>query len=340
MRDGDWVAETGADIRGVLKVMVDAGWLPGGAAVVGTGSMWEFVAVGGVTEGGDNVQAAPDVLYDVASLTKVMATWPLAGSAAAEGILSLDAPLGKYVAGGPYAGGEVTARQILTHTSRLNPVAWLECYVGTDRDLAESILAEPLEEEGYRYIDRGFILLGLILERLLDTPLDLAVSTLWNAVGMTATTYGPLPRSPAVAPTECRIPGTAPVWGVVHDEAAGLMGGVAGHAGVFSTAIDLGAYARELLRSAAGEEGCLLPPHYVRQSWRPAVRVADGVSRGLGWLVGDDGVVYHHGYTGTSLYLQPETGRYVGLLTNSVHFGRRRTGLDDLRAAVRACFGE
>ncbi|MDA2805892.1 serine hydrolase domain-containing protein [Nocardiopsis suaedae] len=340
MRDGDWVAETGADIRGVLKVMVDAGWLPGGAAVVGTGSMWEFVAVGGVTEGGDNVQAAPDVLYDVASLTKVMAAWPLAGSAAAEGILSLDTPLGKYVAGGPYAGGEVTARQILTHTSRLNPVAWLECYVGTDRDLAESILAEPLEEEGYRYIDRGFILLGLILERLLDTPLDLAVSTLWNAAGMTATTYGPLPRSPAVAPTECRIPGAAPVWGVVHDEAAGLMGGVAGHAGVFSTAIDLGAYARELLRSAAGEEGCLLPPHYVRQSWRPAVRVADGVSRGLGWLVGDDGVVYHHGYTGTSLYLQPETGRYVGLLTNSVHFGRRRTGLDDLRAAVRACFGE
>ncbi|WP_017592005.1 serine hydrolase domain-containing protein [Nocardiopsis potens] len=338
MHDGDWVAETATDIRGVLKVMVDAGWLPGGTAVVGTGSMWEFVAVGGIIGGRGDLLSGPDVRYDVASLTKVMATWPLAGRAAREGVLGLDEPLGRYLPGGPYPGGEVTVRQILTHTSRLNPVSWLETYVGTERDLAEAILSEPLDEEGYRYIDRGFILLGLVLERLLDTTLDVAMHDLWRDAGMSATGYGPLPRSAGVAPTERRIPGAGPIWGVVHDEAAALMGGIAGHAGLFSTAIDVGAFAREVLRSAEGEEGTLVPAEFVHESWAPAVRIDERLSRGLAWLVDDEGVVYHHGYTGTSLFLHPATGRYVGLLTNAVHYGRKRTGLSDLRAAARACF--
>jgi CubicO group peptidase (beta-lactamase class C family) len=335
--DGDWLAETGADIRGVLKVMVDAGWVPGGTAVVGTGSMWEFVAVGGTTADGGAL-AGPDVHYDVASLTKVMATWPLVGRAVDGGLLDLDAPLSAHVPGGPYPGGDVTARQILTHTSRLNPVTWLERYVGTDQDLAEAILAEPLDDEGYRYIDRGFILLGLVLERLFGAPLDRLAADLWTEAGMTATTYGPLPRGPMVAPTERRIPGTAATWGVVHDEAAALMGGVAGHAGAFSTAIDLGVFARELLRPADEGDALGLSAGYVRQSWTAQVPVEDGCARGLAWLVTTGGVVYHNGYTGVSLHLHPGSGRYVGLLTNAVHFGRRRTGLCDLRAAVHAAF--
>ncbi|GAA3727864.1 CubicO group peptidase (beta-lactamase class C family) [Spinactinospora alkalitolerans] len=338
MRDGDWVADTGTEIRGVLKVMVDAGWLPGGVAVVGTGSMWEFVAVGEIGTGLDGAPAAPDVYYDVASLTKVMATWPLVGQAVAEGLLDLDAPMSEYVGGGPYAGGAVTTRQILTHTSRLNPVTWLERYVGTEQDLIEAILLEPLEEEGHRYIDRGFILLGLLLERLLGEPLDRLAARVWRPAGMSATAYGPLPRTPSVAPTEQRIPGTAPTWGVVHDEAAALMGGVAGHAGVFSTATDLGAFARRLLLVHSGEDGPSAFARFVRRSWRPQVPVGEHYARGLAWLVTEEGLVYHNGYTGTSLYMHPETGRYVGLLTNAVHHGRRRTGLFDLRAAVRAAF--
>nr|WP_308251267.1 serine hydrolase domain-containing protein [Streptomonospora nanhaiensis] len=339
MLDGDWLAETGSEIRGVLKVMVDAGWIPGGTAVVGTGSMWEFVAVGGTHAGDAEHLAAPDVHYDVASLTKIMATWPLVGRAVAEGLMDLDAPLAEHFPGGPYPGGRVTVRQILTHTSRLNPVTWLERYVGTEQDLAEAILSEPLDDEGYRYIDRGFILLGLLLERLFGAPLDQLAGELWSVAGMSSTTYGPLPRSPMVAPTERRIPGTAPTWGVVHDESAALMGGVAGHAGVFTTAIDLGVFARDLLRvygESQGASGSFA--HYLRQSWQPQVPVDERFSRGLAWLVTGDGLVYHHGYTGVSLFLQPPTGRYVGLLTNAVHYGRRRTGLFDLRAAVRTAF--
>ncbi|MBB4934106.1 CubicO group peptidase (beta-lactamase class C family) [Lipingzhangella halophila] len=338
MRDGEWLADTGTEIRSVLKVMVDAGWLPGGTAVVGTGSMWEFVAVGGLAEECGGARAAPDVHYDTASLTKVLATWPLVGRAVAGGVLDLDTHMSEYFPGGPYPGGEVTVRQVLTHTSRLNPVTWLECYAGTNTDLAETILAEPLEEAGYHYIDRGFILLGLLLERLFGTPLDQLAAQMWAESGMSATTYGPLPRSASVAPTERRIPGTAPTWGVVHDEAAALMGGIAGHAGVFSTAIDLGVFARELIRAHNDDGPAFLDTGYVRQSWTPEIAVEVGCSRGLAWLVTDDGLVYHNGYTGTSLVLHPATGRYVGLLTNAVHFGRRKTGLDDLRATVLAAF--
>lgn len=333
MRDGDWLAETGAEIRGVMKLMVDAGWLPGGTAVIGTGGMWEFVVVGGINE---EYETTPDVSYDVASLTKVMAVWPLVGRAADEGVLDLDAPLAEYFPRGRYPGGRVTVRQILTHTSRLNPVTWLERYAGTDLHLAEAILSDPLEAEGYRYIDRGFILLGLLLERLYGSPLDRLCAELWADMGMPSTTYGPLARSPAVAPTEHRLPGAAPTWGVVHDEAAALMGGIAGHAGVFSTAIDLGAFARELLRVHDGPDTGVLPAGFVEESWTPQVHVGTGLSRGLAWLVADDGVVHHNGFTGTSLFLHPASGRYVGVLTNAVHYGRRRTGLPDLRTAVRS----
>ncbi|TDQ55166.1 serine hydrolase domain-containing protein [Actinorugispora endophytica] len=338
MRDGDWVAATGAELRGVLKVMVDAEWLPGGVAVVGSGTMWEFVPVGRVgTECGEAV-TAPDVRYDVASLTKIMATWILVGRAVGEGLLDLDAPMARYHPGGPYPGGAVTTRQILTHTSRLNPVTWLERYVGTEQPLAEAILSEELEEPGYRYIDRGFILLGLLLERLYGRPLDRLAGEAWREAGMTATTYGPLPRTASVAPTERRIPGAAATWGVVHDESAALMGGVAGHAGVFSTATDLGVFARELLSRHMGEHGANPFTSFVRQSWTPHEVVHEHYSRGLAWLVTDDGLVYHNGFTGTSLYLHPRSGRYVGLLTNAVHYGRRRPGLFDLRATVRAAF--
>ncbi|KUP98285.1 serine hydrolase domain-containing protein [Thermobifida cellulosilytica] len=337
MRDGEWVADTGAELRGVLKIMVDAGWLPGGVAVVGAGELWEFVAVGRVgVECGEAV-TAPDTRYDVAGLTKVMATWPLVGQAVARGLLDLDEPVGRYFPG-RYPGGGVTVRQILTHTSRLNPVTWLERYVGTEQPLAEAILSEPLEEPGYRATDRGFVLLGLLLERLHRQPLDRLAADLWRHVGLSATCYGPLPRTPSVAPTERRIPGTTAVWGVVHNESAALMGGVAGHAGVFSTAADLGVFARDLLAWHAGEHGVTPFTAYVRQSWLPHQPVDSRFSRGLAWKVTDDGLVYHHGYTGTSLFLHPATRRYVGLLTNAVHYGRRRRGLGDLRATVRAAF--
>jgi CubicO group peptidase (beta-lactamase class C family) len=173
------------------------------------------------------------------------------------------------------------------------------------------------------------------LERLYGEGLERLAVELWEELGMRSTVFGPLPRSPSVAPTERRLAGAAPTWGVVHDEAAALMGGVAGHAGVFTTAIDLGTFARETLRTYVTAGGAV-PRSFVRSSWQPHVEAGSGVARGLGWLVTPEGVVYHNGFTGTSLFMHPESGRYVGVLTNAVHYGRDRVGLVDLRAAARS----
>ncbi|MDS1270227.1 serine hydrolase domain-containing protein [Lipingzhangella sp. LS1_29] len=336
MRDGDWVNETGSEFRGILKVLVDTGRIPGGVVVVGTVHTWEFVSVGELSpEHLPEVATGPAVRYDIASLTKLLATWTLTGRAVLDGLLDLDAPLGDYVPGGPFACHDVTTRQILTHTSRLDAETPLEEHAASGRDITEAILDTPSTTGGYRYIDRGFVLLGLVLERVLAAPLDRVATEMWAQAGMSATCYGPLPRGSGVAPTERRVRGAAPTWGVVHDEGAALLGGVAGHAGVFSTAADVGAYARDLLRSYAAEGGASELARFLRDSWTPQVSVEPGLSRGLGWLVTDTGVVHHTGFTGTSLHLHPQSGRYIGILTNAVHYGRDRGGrVQELRSGA------
>lgn len=341
LHDGDWVNETGSQFRGILKVLVDTGRVPGGTVVIGSVHTWEFVSVGELApQYLPGAEPGPGVRYDVASLTKILATWTLTGRAVLDGLLDLDVPLEHYIAGGPYPGGQVTTRQILTHTSALDAEVALERYAETDRDLAEAILSTPVGPGGYCYIDRGFILLGQVLHRILGAPLDELAAEMWATAGMPATGYGPAARGAGVAPTEVRLRGAAPTWGVVHDEGAALLGGVAGHAGVFSTATDVGAFARDLLRTYAGEGGASELARFLRDSWQPHVRVEPGLWRGLAWLVTESGVVYHTGFTGTSLHLHPASGRYVGVLTNAVHFGRDRNRAQELRTAAHAALSE
>ncbi|MGW4381625.1 serine hydrolase, partial [Kitasatospora sp. NPDC004531] len=129
-----------------------------------------------------------------------------------------------------------------------------------------------------------------------------------------------------VAPTEQRLLGAPRTWGVPHDPSAALLGGVAGHAGVFSCAEDLAAWAEHLLAGSSPLAD------WFAESLRPGPAVEPGVHRGLAWLVTDDGAAaYHHGYTGTSLFLAPPTGRYVVLCTNAVYHGWDRARLADLR---------
>ncbi|MFW5421031.1 beta-lactamase family protein [Nocardiopsis sp. CNT-189] len=314
--------------------MVAAARTPGGTVAAGDASGTATASAGAIAPGGP--PTGPHVFYDIASLTKVAATWPLAGRVAACGLLDLEAPMGRYFpeASGPGAG--VTTRQILTHTSGLMASTRLDRYRDTPTPLAEAILAEPLEDpDTHRYINRGFILLGLLLERLTGTRLDLQLTDYAEQIGAPRITYGPMHRGPGTAPTEPRLPGGPPLWGSVHDENAALLGGAAGHAGVFANAEGLAAYARTLLADHA-RQGAF--GDYVRTSWEPQVRIDGTTSRGLAWLVDDTGLVHHHGFTGTSLYLDPPHGRYLVLLTNAVHHGRRRPGLTELRARASKAF--
>ncbi|QVQ54929.1 beta-lactamase family protein [Spiractinospora alimapuensis] len=318
--------------------MVAAGDLPGGVAVVGDAASHAFAAAGLVTPDLPHTAPDPHVRYDVASLTKVMVTWPLVGRAVAAGALDLDAPVGRYLT--RYAttpGAAVTTRQILTHTARLDPVTGLHRYVGTTHDLVETILAAPLQEPGRRYIDRGYILLGLLLERLQGRGLRDQARDLWDEFGMRETTYGPVAAGPDTAPTERRLAGAGATWGTVHDESTALMGGVAGHAGVFTTAHDLARYCRALLGTWTdpGRPGGVVSQAYAQQSREAALWLSHEHAQCLGWLLTADGVVHHDGFTGASLAIHPDRGRFAGVLTNSVHFGRERRRLPDLRQAVR-----
>ncbi|MFJ8441909.1 serine hydrolase domain-containing protein [Kitasatospora griseola] len=339
MQDSAWTAATAADLGAALAGAVDHGLFPGGVLTVGrAGGDRVTVGHGLVAPECGDARPGPHTRYDLASLTKVLATWPLVGAAVRTGLLDLDAPLRAALPELPSPGGDLTVRQLLTHTSGLLPKTGLARYEHSGRPLIEHLCAEPLVSppgSRHRYIDRGFILLGLLLPAVLGRPLHLLAEDLWRELGLTRTAYGPLPRDPQLAPTEQRLRDAPRTWGAPHDPSAALLGGVAGHAGVFSCADDLAAYAEHLLAGASPLAD------WFTESRRPHAAVEPGLHRGLAWLVTDDGgAAYHHGFTGTSLFLAPATGRYVVLCTNAVYHGWDRARLADLRTlALRTLTG-
>ncbi|MFJ6212526.1 serine hydrolase domain-containing protein [Streptomyces sp. NPDC092296] len=283
------------------------------------------------------------MLYDMASLTKVVATWPLIGRQLHS--IDLDSPVRSVLHQLPADApeGQVTVRQILAHTTGLRADTRLDRYRGIGIDLAELICREDLiavPGAGHRYINRGFILAGLVLARITGRRLDELATDLWQSLGMTGTTYGPDARAAHVAPTGQRFPGAPRLWGLPHDDNAALLGGVAGHAGVFSTPADLAAYAAALLRGRADSSPL---GRWLTESMVPQAAIEPGLHRGLAWVLADEGrVAYHHGFTGTSLYLHPATGRYLAICTNAVyHRQDNRTRLAPLRAlALKAITAE
>ncbi|GAA1162051.1 CubicO group peptidase (beta-lactamase class C family) [Kitasatospora gansuensis] len=329
-----WRPEQVAALREHLDLLTAAGTVPGGVIACGTARAEPtFVASGIVAPECGDTRPGPDTRYDLASLTKVVATWALAGQARADRRITLSAPIRSLLPEVPddAPGGGVTVGQILTHTSGLRPETRLDLYHGRSEPLAQLICSEPLTGtpgKAHQYINRGFILLGLALAQLHHRPLETLAAELWTALGMTGTAYGPLTRTTTVAPTVQRLSGAPRLHGTVHDDAAALLGGVAGHAGVFGTAADLATFADRLL-DADGELG-----NWLGFSARPRARIEPGLGRGLAWIVTDDGnALYHHGFTGTSLYLAPATGRYLALCTNAVyHRPDNRAALAQLRA--------
>jgi CubicO group peptidase (beta-lactamase class C family) len=323
-----------ARLRDMLSEVVTDGATPGGVIVCGTADGQREVLAAGLVAP-ELCDAAPTdgTVYDVASLTKILATWPLVGQAVQAGLLDLDQPVRDFLPAmsGEAPSGQATVRQLIAHTSGLRASTRLDTYRGAEAPLHELLCREPLEDTPgkHRYINRGYILLGLTLAHVQGRPLDVLAAKLWRDLGMTATVYGPVSRSLQVAPTEQRIPGAPRIWGAPHDDNAGLLGGVAGHAGVFSTPRDLGRYAEALL-TAYGEKDTSPLGVWLRASLVPQVSIEPGLERGLSWILAGP-VAYHHGFTGTSLYLAPESGRYLAIATNAVYHGPARTRIAPLR---------
>jgi CubicO group peptidase (beta-lactamase class C family) len=335
---------------------------PGAVLAVGRGgSLAHLRAFGALSYEPGAPPVATDTVYDLASLTKVVVTTTLAMRLVDEGSLDLDAPVSAFFPA--FRGGakdRVTLRHLLTHSGGL--VWWAPLYQDTRGPAAflEKIVAMDLAfEPGTKsvYSDLGILLLGDVIERLGKAPLEeLARRLVIEPLGMKDTLYRPPPALLSrIAPTENDAWRGRALRGEVHDENAFALGGVAAHAGLFGTAPDLARLARMLLDGGVFEGRRIVSRATVELfTGRAGV---PGSSRGLGWDTPSDesgrrssepgepgyssaGSLLsarsfgHTGFTGTSMWMDPERGIFVILLTNRVHPTRENNAIRAVRARV------
>lgn len=271
----------------------------------------------------DRVPMTVDTPFDLASLTKLF-TSVAAVQQIERGTLGIDARVGAYLPDFPAAVRHgITVRHLLTHTSGLRPELPLyDCADDAGR-LALLRAERPVAAPGtYRYSDLNMLLLQHVLERLTGRTLDTLVHDgITRPLGMTATHFGPCPG--AAATEDQRRPWAKAdrgmLRGEVHDENAWALGGVAGHAGLFSTGRDLAVFCRALLAGGAHGPARILGPDFVDLLLAPP---GLGFAVDQPWFMGElagRGAAGHTGFTGTSLVLDRATGTYLVLLANTVH---------------------
>jgi beta-N-acetylhexosaminidase len=340
----------------VIEKAISDKAFPGATLAVGYRGKVAVHAFGKLSYDAKAEATAPATMYDIASLTKVVATTTLVAKLAEGDFavpLDLDAKIERYLpewASGPNAEWRhrVTVRHLLTHTSGLPPFKEYWRTSKSKQDTLTKIFAEPLEyEPGTKevYSDLGIILMAEIIERLTGRKLDdLANSSIFSPLAMKDTMYRtPKKLWPAIAPTEIdnnlrhRL-----VQGEVHDENAFAIGGVSGHAGVFSTAPDLAAFCQMLLNGGVYGHERILRRATVAQFTTP--QQLSGGTRTLGWAVptegGSSGNYFsahsfgHTGFTGTSIWIDPDRQLFVVLLTNRVHPTRENMKIQKVRVAL------
>lgn len=319
------------------------GAAPGAVVVVGHGGDVVFErGYGRVDWAPDAPAATPRTVYDLASVTKVTATLPAVMLLVEEGRLDLDAPLSRYLDGWPVEGekGDLTLRHLLTHTSGLPAGAPFWRGTDTRAEQVRALARVPLENRPGRrttYSDLGPILAGFVVEAVTGEPLDAFVERrVYLPLGLGQTAFRPLERGipkEAIAPTE-RI-GDELLHGVVHDPSARALDGVAGNAGLFSSATDLARLASALLWEEPARIVCrdVLRDFTGRESTRR--RFGTGWEMPARWAVWSEmfspEAFGHTGFTGTSLWIDPYNDLFVVLLTNRVN----PTSANDLHHALR-----
>jgi len=288
-------------------------------------------ALGRYTYETDSPEAHADTIFDLASVSKVIATTTMAALLYERGLLDLEMPLTSVVAEFAQEDprrDEVTLRMLLAHSSGLPAYEKLYLRAQSRDELLAAAFTVPLANDPgsvAEYSDIGFILLGVALERLADDSLDhFSQQEIFGPLGLVHTTFSP-PHSwrARIAPTaDDRTFRHRIIQGEVQDENASVMGGVAGHAGVFANAADAATFARAMLPDASRS---LMRPEtlslFIRRESAP-----EGTSRALGWdtpsAPSQSGSHFssksygHLGYTGTSLWIDPDRALTVSLLTN------------------------
>ena len=321
----------GAEVDAVINEAVRQDKLPGGVLLVGHADKIVYrKAYGYRSLTGTKEPMTVDTIFDLASLTKIVATTSATMRLYEQGRLDLEAPVTKYLP--EFQGGEspIITRELMTHFSGFRPDIDIDPpWTGYDTGIRKAMMDKPVAPPNTKFIysDTNFILLGEIARRLSGKAENEYVQEiLFKPLGMKETGYLP-PASwrPRIAPTEMQPDGTV-LRGVVHDPRARWMGGVAGHAGLFSTADDLAKFCTMILNGGAG----LFAPETIRKFTSPASPVDNKVVRGLGWDIdspysGTRGDLFpvgsfgHTGFTGTSIWIDPGSRTFVIFLANSVH---------------------
>ncbi len=343
-----------AAVDAAARDAVQSGDIPGVVVLVGRGDDVLLVrAYGWRRLVPDPLPMTTDTIFDIASLTKPFGTTLAVMALVERGTVKLDAPLGRYLREfrSP-AFAHVTIERLLTHTAGLQAVPPPGSVKPAASETVKAFARLPFDYppgSGTQYSDVGFILLGDVVRRVSGQPLDRYLAkTIFKPLGLRDTTFNPATtQRDRIAPTEWASGHM--LLGEVHDPRARLLGGVAGHAGMFSTAADLGRLCRMLVHGGALGGVRVLKPATVQAMW---TRSAEGSgSRALGWDVASvfarsmlpffpSESPSHTGFTGTSVQIDPRTRSYVVLLTNRVHpNGGGAARIRELRVRVAAAVG-
>jgi CubicO group peptidase (beta-lactamase class C family) len=343
-------AQSYAMVDDAVRAGIQEGLYPGAVVVVGRrDSILYTRGYGHFTwSPASRVPDADSTYWDIASITKVVSTAASAMRLVDRGKLDLDAPVRRYLP--RFSGGlknQVTVRMLLDHTSGLKSYVPLYRKArGRRSRMIDLLYAQPLVRapgDSAEYSDLNAMLLGLVIERITGSSLDrVAEREVWKPLGMTHTRY----RTPARLKPETVPSGIwrgEPVPGDVNDQNAAAMGGVSGHAGVFTTADDLARFAQVWLRNGMGPDGVWVTPATVRTF---LTKSPNSGSRLLGWdtpqFDGEEPSIFgtlisdaaygHTGFTGTQVWIDPTNDLFLVFLTNRVFDPKARDSLKGLKA--------
>ncbi len=334
-------------IDAAVAASIQAGDTPGAVVLVARhGKIGYLKAFGNRALQPQRETMTTDTIFDMASLTKVVATTPSVMVLIQNGLVRAGDRVRRYLPS--FRGGgkdEITVKELLTHFSGLPPDFDLsKPWEGHNAAFEELYRLATQSQPGknFVYSDLNFITLAEIVRVVSGKPIEVfAQKEIFEPLGMTETTFNP-PKSwvPRIAPTESRdsslryLKGSAPfstqpLRGDVHDPTAWRMGGVAGHAGLFSSARDLAIYCQMLLDQGSFRGKSILAPAAVQAMTSNQSPAGSTSLRGFGWDIdtgysaprGDlfAGGYGHTGFTGTSIWIHPPTGTFIIILTNRVH---------------------
>lgn len=337
-------AEKLAAAERLVQAEVRRGAFPGAALAAGRGAHMELLRGIGNAEWGKYEVNAERTVYDIASLTKVVATTTAVMLLVEDGKMALDVPVSRYLP--EFSGGQkdrVTVRHLLTHTSGLPAGAGAS---GTPAQVLRTLIRTPLRAapgEQMVYSDVGFVVLWEAARRAARQDLEqMLQARVFGPLGMKSTRYNPGGEACDRCSPSFTNDAGKPVRGKVHDPTARKLGGVAGNAGLFSTAADLARFAAMLANGGELEGMRVLDESTIRQF---TARQPNAGNRALGWETpkasgGSSGsqvsrkAFGHTGFTGTSLWVDPERGTWTVLLANRTFDPHASNRIQALRRAV------